>query len=301
MATDPRRLQADKLLDQLLSIYGHAQRVIASQIREAIRSGDVYRAGQRRAQLAAVISVLEGLGVETDPIARRAIQAAVTEGAQQTATLITGMTVTPPEIPGAFSGVSREAVETLSDSILGRLGDARRTVGRQVADIYAREQRRGALLSVLGAEGSPRTAAGGLQFRLLQDKQVRLLARQGGVGFIDRAGKRWQLDTYAEMATRTVIREAAVEGAKARMAAHGVNLARVSRSPKPCEICRPWQGRLVSLDGGTVDYEGEAVAGLSSLPGGGPPMHPRCTHSLAPVASRIEGIRRELIDQGIGV
>lgn len=299
MATDPRRLQADRLLDQLLSIYAHAQRVIASQIREAIRSGDVYRAAQRRAQLAAVLSVLDGLGVETDPIAREAVRQAVTEAAQQTVLQIAELRVTPPEIPGAFSSVSREAVETLSASLVDRLGDARRTVGRQVADIYAREQRRGALLSILGAEGSPRTAAGGLQFRLMQDKQVRALARQGGVGFVDRAGKRWQLHTYAEMATRTVIREAVVEGAKARMAAHGINLARVSRSPRPCEICRPWQGRLVSLDGSTASYEGEAVASVASLPNGGPPFHPRCTHSLAPVASRIEGIRRDLTIEGV--
>lgn len=294
MATDPRRLHADRRLDELLSIYRHAQQVIAFQIREAIRSGDLFKASMRRAQLAAVLSTLDGLQVETDPIAREAVRLAVTEGAQTAATGIAGLSVNAPEIPGAFAGVSREAVETLSDSILGRLGDARRTVGRTVADIYAREQRRGALLSILGAEGSPRTAAGGLQFRLLQDKQVRALARQGGVGFVDRAGKRWQLSTYAEMATRTVIREAVVEGAKVRMAAHGITLARVSVSPKPCEICRPWQGRLVSLDGSTRDYQGEAVASLSSLPSGGPPMHPRCTHSLAPVSTRLDALRREL-------
>lgn len=295
MALEPgHRLEADRQLDHLLSIYAHAQRVIVHQIREAIRSGDLFKASLRRAQLAAVLATLDGLGVETDLAARQIVHQAFTEGASTAASQIAGLSVTAPEVPGAFAGVSREAVETLADSITGRLQDARRTVGRQVADIYAREQRRSALLSVLGAEGSPRTAAGGLQFRLLQDKQVRALAKQGGVGFIDRAGKRWQLDTYAEMATRTVIREAAVEGAKVRMAAHGVSLARVSRSPKPCEICRPFEGRLVSLDGSRASYEGEAVTVLSSLPGGGPPMHPRCTHSLAPVAVRIDAIRREM-------
>jgi hypothetical protein len=51
---------------------------------------------------------------------------------------------------------------------------------------------------------------------------------------------------------------------------------------------------LVSLDGATRDYDGEAVASLSALPNGGPPMHPRCTHSLAPVVSKIDALRREL-------
>jgi hypothetical protein len=295
MAIEPgRRLAADRRLIDLLAIYRHAQRTIIAQVREALRSGDVFKASERRAQLAAVLSTLDQLGFETDPMAREIIHGAFGEGADTAATQVAKLKVAPPEIPGAFTGVSTEAVQTLQDSILGRLEDARRTVGRQVADIYAREQRRSAMLAILGPEGSVRTASGGLQFRLLHDKGVRELAKRGGVGFVDRAGRRWQLDTYAEMATRTVVREAAVEGAKTRMLSHGVDLARVSRSPKPCEICRPWEGRLVSLDGGTGDYQGEAVADLSSLPNGGPPMHPRCTHSLAPVASRIDALRREL-------
>jgi len=295
MATEPgQRLHADRRLDDLLAIYRYAQRVIVAQVREALRSGDLVRANLRRAQLAAVLATLDQLQAETDQTAREIVRSAYVEGASTAATQITRLSVEAPEIPGAFAGVSTEAVQALADSITDRLDGARRTVGRQVADIYAREQRRTALLSILGAEGSPRTAAQGMAFRLLKDKQVRALARQGGVGFIDRAGKRWQLDTYAEMATRTVVREAAVEGAKARMASHGIDLARVSVSPNPCPICRPWQGRLVSLDGSTADYQGEAVASLSSLPNGGPPMHPRCTHSLQPVAVRIDALRREL-------
>jgi hypothetical protein len=294
MATNPERLPADRRLDQLLAIYRQAQRTIAAQVREALRSGDLQRASMRRAQLAAVLATLDQLQVETDPFAREIIADAFAQQADRTRKTIIGLRIDAPEIPGAFAGVQREAVETLQDSILGRLDSARRTVGRSIADIYAREQRRTALLSILGAEGSPRTAAAGMRARLLQTKTVRELARQGGVGFIDRAGKRWQLDTYAEMATRTVVREAAVEGAKTRMLSHGIALARVSSHPVPCKICAPWQGRLVSLDGSTTDYDGEAVTDLGSLPNGGPPMHARCKHSLQPVAVRIESIRRQL-------
>lgn len=294
MPNPDRRLAAERRLDDLLAIYRHAQRAIVSQIRAALASDDLRRAALRRAQLAAVLATMDQLQAETDPMARAIIDQAFIEQAQRTSRAIIGLRIDAPEIPGAFAGVHRQAVETLQDSILGRLDTARRTVGRQVADIYAREQRRTAVMSILGAEGSPRAAAASLQTRLLADRTIREMARQGGVGFIDRAGKRWQLDTYAEMATRTVVREAAVEGAKARMAAHGIALARVSVHPEPCKICAPWQGRLVSLDGTTTDYEAEAVTDLGSLPNGGPPMHPRCKHSLQPVATRIEAIQREL-------
>ena len=117
----------------------------------------------------------------------------------------------------------------------------------------------------------------------MKDKQVaRLMADSNGpVGFVDRAGKRWSLDTYAEMVVRTTTREAAVQGSIDRMVSHGVNLARVSVHSDSCDICKPYEGRLVSLDGQITDYQGESVMDASTIP----PYHPNCEHSLSPVVA----------------
>jgi minor capsid protein 2 len=284
MADQDLRLPYERRIDELLAAYRQAQRAVAADIRAAILTGDLRAAVRRRAQLAAVMAALDQLGAETDPIARRLVQDAWTESAARTADLIAGLDIVAPEIPGAFTGVSVPALQALEDSILGRLDTARRTVGRQADDVYAKAGRRAAIRSILGADDSPAKAARAL---------ARDLRRQRAVGFVDRAGKRWALDTYSEMAVRTVTREAVVQGAIARMASHGINLARVSVHAEACPVCRPWEGRLVSLDGSGRGYQGEAVTDLSSLPNGGPPFHPRCRHSLAPVAVRVEEFRQQ--------
>lgn len=296
MATDPRRLPHQRIVREIDALHREAERTIARQVRAAILSGDLATAQRRRLQLAAVIATLDRLGAAVDARARLLVRDAVSEGAEVTARQIAGLRVTAPEIPGAFAGVSGEAVATLHESIANNLRGSRSTVGRQVADVYAREQRAATLRALLGADGSPRETRAELMRRLLQDQQVqRLIATDGVTGFIDRAGRRWTLRSYSDMAVRTVTREAVVQGQLARMAAHGINLARISKHGTTCDICRPWEGRLVSLDGTTSSYEGEAVATLGALPNGGPPFHPNCEHSLAPVAVRIERLARELL------
>lgn len=279
MATE-RRFPAERRAEDLVRLYRQAQRTIVAQIRAAIAEGDLEQARRRRYQLASVIDTLDRLGYETDALARQIVREAFHQSADHTARQIEGASIIG--VRGSdFAGVAHEAVEALQESITGRLTNARQTIGRQVADVFARQQRRSAMLHLLGAEGSPRAAS----------KQLRdALIRQGKTAFIDRAGKRWALDTYAQMATRTVTREAVTQGAITRMASHGVNLARISSHASACQICVPWEGRLISLDGTTTDYQGEAVSDGTFMP----PLHPNCRHSLMPVAVRVEAIEREL-------
>jgi hypothetical protein len=291
------RLDYEAKLDDLLKLYRQAQRTIAAQVRAAILDEDLRSARIRAAQLAEVLKVLEDLGVSTDGDAVHLVNDAWHESADRVAEQIVGLHIDAPEIPGTFAGISRDSLVALEDSILGRLGDARRTVGRTVDDIYGRAGRRAAVRAVLGADGSPDAARKALMRDLTKDRTVARLIEKGGVAFVDRAGRGWTLESYSDMAVRTVTREAVTQGALARMAAHGINLARVSRHADACIVCKPWEGRLVSLDGQTADYEGEAVTDLASLPNGGPPFHPRCRHSLQPVSVRLDQFRRELAAQ----
>lgn len=288
------RFEVDEAARDLARVFRDAQTVIVAQVRAALATGNLARARDRRLALAAVVATLDRLGAEVTPLARDIVRDAVRQGADQAARDLTRLPAGPPD-PVVFFSVSQEAVDTLTSQILGRMDLAIRTVGRTVEDVYAKAGRRAALRAVLGADGSPQAARRQLVQDLLRDRDVRRLVRQDGVtGFVDRAGKRWALDTYAEMVVRTTTREAVVQGSLARMAAHGINLARVSRHASSCDVCKPWEGALVSLDGQTTAFQGEAVASLGALPNSGPPFHPRCRHTLQPVASRIEALRREL-------
>ena len=226
-----------------------AQREIAHQVEQAIRSENLAVAGQRRLQLARVIVTLDQLGAYVDPTVRQFVADAYSQAADRAADQIAGLNITAPEIPGAFAGVSTEAVTALQDAITGRMQASRQTLGREIDDIYARAGRRAALRAVLGAEGSPQAARRQLVADLLKDRDIQRAVSSGGPGFVDRAGRKWKLDTYAEMAVRTVTREAVVQGAMDRMASHGITLARVSFHATSCPVCKPFEDRLVSLDG----------------------------------------------------
>lgn len=294
MATEPR-IPAEQRSRELTRLYKQAQRTIISQVQAAIRAGQLERATERRMQLAAVLATLDQLGAETDPLARELARQAYTDGSELVARDLRRATAGPVIVPASFTGVSTNAVAALEDSILGRLRTARQIVGRTVDDAYAAAGRRATMRALLGASGSPRTARADLIRDLMRDRDVRrLLADSRGLtGFVDRAGKRWALDTYAEMAVRTVTRQAVVEGQVARMASHGVSLARISTHASACSICQPWEGRLVSLDGSTTDFQGEAVASGVDLP----PFHPNCKHTIQPVVESVEALRQSMMQE----
>lgn len=267
-----------------------AQQVITAQLEAFAREGKMHLADARAQQLASVQQTIAQLGVTITPVATELVREAYEQGAAKAAEQIAGISIDAPEVAGAFNGVSQPAVEALQRSLTMRLDDAMQTLGRRIEDVYAREQRRVALHAVLGAQPSPGAASKELQARLLEDRHVAAIVREGGTGFVDRSGRQWPLDAYSKMATRTVTREAVVHGAMARMVSHGISIARVSTHADSCDICAPYQGTLVSLGGEASEWKGEAVSDGGEIP----PFHPNCEHSLAPVATGIEELAAEM-------
>lgn len=297
MAARPDAYPYERNLSTFDAIVTSAQRTIVAQIEAAMRSGDLQTAQGRRAQLAAVDATLQQLKAAAGPLGRQLVFDAWHQAAERAERQVAKLSIQTAEIPGAFHGVSTEAVQTMQDSLSKRLDSAVQTLGRRVEDIYGREQRRAALRSILGAEGSPDAASKELQRRLLRDKDVARAVRDGQTGFVDSAGKRWKLETYANMATRTVTREAVVQGAWARMVSHGILLARVSAHPGSCEICVPFEGTLIALGpGAPTEWKGEAVSDT----GESPPYHGNCAHSIAPVSATLESLAEELQLEGVG-
>ena len=273
-------LPHDRLVEEMARTFRDAQRTLVAQIRSALASGNLQVASERRFQLQAVLDTLNRLGIQTEQQARDVVKAAYNDGAGKTGGQINTAAGYKVAVPYSFTGVQQDAIAALQAEVVDRLGISRRLVGRSIEDLYAKAGRRAAVRALLGADGSPQIAARRLKQDLLHEPYVKRLIQQGGTGFIDRAGKKWSLQTYSEMVVRTTTRTAVVEGQIAKMASLGVNLARVSQHANACPLCVPDEGRLVSLDGSTTDYQGEAVADLMSIQ---PPFHPNCCHTLEPV------------------
>lgn len=275
------RQRHEQTLRELDDLYRAATRELELRIRAAFAAGDDLSGRRLRAQLASALDVIADLDRRVPPIARRAIREAHQDGAAMVRRELRRVAVSMPETPGAFASVSREAVAQLQASLLDRLDAAHQTVGRRVQDVFARQQRHAAVRALLGAEGSPRAAAAHLEAQL---------RRQGMTAFVDRAGREWSLEAYSRMAARTVTREAVVQGSMDRMAANGITLARVSTHADACSVCQPFEGRIVTLDGSTDEFDGSPTLSIDEVP----PFHPNCRHSLSPVAPGIEQLKREL-------
>jgi len=115
------------------------------------------------------------------------------------------------------------------------------------------------------------------------------LLSKGITGFVDNADRRWNLATYVEMATRTGVAQAAVEGHMDRLEGAGIDLVIVSNAALECYRCRPWEGKVLARRGpeGARDIEVEHstedgrmvtvhIAGSVDEAIGKGLMHPQC-------------------------
>lgn len=92
------------------------------------------------------------------------------------------------------------------------------------------------------------------------------LLRAGGrparlVGLVDRAGKRWSLSGYTEVATRATAARVELDRQIRTLRRNGVAHVRVTAAPGECEKCMPWDGRTLTL----AELDGAIRAGLKHI------------------------------------
>lgn len=85
--------------------------------------------------------------------------------------------------------------------------------------------------------------------RAASQRALNDFARRGVTGFVDSAGRSWELASYAEMAVRSVTARAAIDGHIDAMAEVGQGLVIVSDAPLECPLCVPWEGEVLALAG----------------------------------------------------
>lgn len=222
------------------------------------------------------------------------------------------------DVSGDFNGVHRQAVDILAGNVNRKLSEASVQVGRHFDDFF-----RGAGLEAAARQiltGVPTGEAAGMLAHVLQhgpnalvaadvskmveyaDKlagvegviglppfprayQARLRNAAGGVtGFVDKAGKRWQLGKYAEMVVRTTTREAVSHGTANRMLDAGYNVVTISAHANPCPLCAQYDGNTYYLTQPDLNTVGEDTASHPTLDIY-PPFHPNCRHVLTPAAA----------------
>lgn len=110
-------------------------------------------------------------------------------------------------------------------------------ITRAVVDVYR---------SIV-ARVSASTLLGGLTRRQASQRALDQFAARGVTGFVDSAGRSWELAAYAEMAVRSVTARAAIEGHIDALAEIRVGLVIVSDAPLQCPLCAAWEGEILTL------------------------------------------------------
>jgi hypothetical protein len=100
-------------------------------------------------------------------------------------------------------------------------------------------------------------------------------AKKGITGFVDARGRGWDLSSYTEMAMRTATGRAAVQGHIDRLQENGLDLVIVSDAPGECELCRPWEGKVLSSSAKDPDHPSLDQARAEGL------FHCNCRHSVS--------------------
>ncbi|MDN3056188.1 phage capsid protein [Streptomyces sp. SRF1] len=183
-----------------------------------------------------------------------------------------------------------QAVDRLAAETIETVTTTHRGILRAVEDGYRQVVAEATAAPLLGTETR----------RQATQQAMTRFADRGVSSFRDRAGRRWALTSYAEMAVRTSVARAATEAHMTTLAAAGVDLVVVSNSPRECPLCRPWERAVLSIGGPdgprTVDVEHAVedgrmvrvnVAGSLDEARRAGLQHPNCRHSVSAYAPGI--------------
>lgn len=174
---------------------------------------------------------------------------------------------------GAFEVVQPTgAAAAFASETLERVTPMSFQIRRATLDIYQQVTTQSSMMIATGVQTRREAAR----------TAITKLAGQGITGFRDKSGRRWDMASYAEMATRTGSSRAMMQGHTDRIREVGVDLVQVSDAPEECGICRPYEGKVLSLSGsrvgerlsdGVVVMDSLAAATAAGL------HHPNCRHS----------------------
>lgn len=240
-------------LEAIIGAYREAESSIMTLLsqalaREAKGTAVHYQRQQdaMRRVLAAAEGILAKANAATSDAARELILAEF-RGAVNDASILGGAG------PVIQSSIPTDAIGVLAMETVTALASTGSTVLRNVEDVYR---------DVMSTVVSRQLASGATKEAMLQQALNRF-ADRGVFAFQDRAGRKWSLDTYVDMALRTGANRASNEGRIVGYKEAGVQLVRVSSHRGSAPQCAPYQGKLLSLDGMTGPRQMETFKGTT--------------------------------------
>jgi len=172
-------------------------------------------------------------------------------------------------IPEGFGVTYYGAVEKVAENLTKNIDKLKVIVGRRTQDFWREAQ-----LIETGEKW-----ATGASWKTMKVKLIQRIKDAGYLEFVDRAGRKWDLERYANMVARTVTRQASVAATVDACSRHDHDLVQVSSHGTDCPICKPLEGQIFSLSGNDPRYPKWNYQ---------IPAHPNCKHVIAPYVGLAE-------------
>ena len=257
-------------IQQLVTMYRAGLR----QIVEILVNMDVKKlasgsARYRKQILRNVAGILQDMDKNADNWIISAVGRAYSASLADTIVILNKLGLSP--VRSNFARVHQRAVDVIAQNMSGNLRNATQFVGRRVNDIF-----RQVALEQTGAK-----LVTGASWQEMKAKVIQEMLNKGQTGFVDKIGRQWRLDSYAEMVARTTTREAASVATINQCLEYGQDLVQISTHYPTCHLCAPLQGKVFSISGNDKRYPkyGEEVR---------IPVHPNCRHVLTPYSRELD-------------
>ena len=139
---------------------------------------------------------------------------------------------------GSGGVVDTDRVKALAKAYAGLSGSVYKHVLRQTMDEYRQAFKQVGALMQTGEYNKTQA------IRKYTDE----LAKRGITKFVDNSGRRWSLDSYAEMVVRTNYVQTSLAGKTDCYKDMDLKYVIVSEHPEECPRCSVWEGKVLRMD-----------------------------------------------------
>ncbi len=260
---------AEAAAEEIRRIYAEAERIVMEKVARRVARG-IDEEGYYERKLAELQALRREVEAEIRRLQRaerevERIVADAYEKGSQAAIVDLRKVAQADTLRTAFGAANQRAIQALAQTTIGNLRATHLRILRKAEDVYRQ---------VIAETAAPQVLTGALTRREAAQLALNRFADMGITGFVDRAGRTWTIESYAEMATRTAAGQAAIQGHIDRLIENDRDLVIVSDAPEECPLCAPWEGRVLSLTGRTPGYPTVDQAMAAGL------FHPNCRHTL---------------------
>lgn len=175
-----------------------------------------------------------------------------------------------------YSKYDLEAIMNLSGNSKAIMNEAISGIHRSTSNILSRATK--SKLQAMITEGRVSSQT----LKQISSNLAKELSKNNVVLY-DGKGRKWDIESYAELVARTEMMNSYNQGVTNQLLQRKHDLAYVtSYMSCQCDICKSWEGKVLSLTGETTGYPTLDDAYADGL------FHPNCKHTLRPYYPPLE-------------